>query len=384
MRILYFSNSYPPYISGTAVFASSLAQNMVAAGHDVAVAVPSMYGRVGKFKSNHLTEYFLPSIPNPFRQFHTLFWISSAKTKAIIEEFKPDIIHYNDLVLWPFIIAPWARDKKILLVFTQHGMLDYVAYFLPLSKLFLPLLIHQWHKALNLFDLVTVPSVTMKRHLIQDVGSDKKLVKIISNGVDCQHFSGHKGLLKKNNSEKKTLKILYVGRFEIEKSLLVLLKAAALITQPFQLRLVGGGSQLKALEQTVCNLGLSKKVRFIKSLPEKKLVSEYHWADIFVMPSPMEAQSIVTLQAMACELPVVGADGGALPELILPIKTGWLFKADNVQDLAKKIQLAAQASVKTLKTMGLVARKHALKHESTQVYKTWHKSYQDLHAKSFK
>jgi len=380
MRIIYFSNSYPPYISGTAIFVSTLAKKMAEAGHEVMMVAPSMDGRLGKFKTGHLTEYFLQSISNPFRQFHTLFWVPAAEVKALIAEFKPDVIHYNDLGLWPFVIAPWARTKKISLVFTQHGMLDYIVFFLPLGRFILPWLTKEWQKALELFDIITVPSLTMKSHLITDIGVTKKNLKIISNGVDCQHFSVKKNLQNKLALKKlpQKLKLLYVGRFEIEKAVLVLLRAVALVKTPVQLRLVGNGGQLAALQKEISKLNLTQKVELVKALPEKQLKKYYHWADVFVMPSPMEAQSIVTLQALACGLPVIGPNSGALPELVLPTKTGWLFKSGSSQDLAKKIQLASKSSLETRKRFGLAARNHALKHDARKVFQAWLKLYRDL------
>jgi glycosyltransferase involved in cell wall biosynthesis len=234
----------------------------------------------------------------------------------------------------------------------------------------------------------------MQRHLVSDIGLPANQTQVISNGVDCQHFSINKislnvtnrpvkKMMGKNrlgltvsNLANQPLKILFVGRFEIEKALLILLRALAKVEIPVKLRLVGGGGQLAALKQTVKGLGLDQKVEFVKAMPEKELLEQYCWADVFVMPSPMESQSIVTLQAMACSLPVIGANTGALPELVMPSQTGWLFKSDDLNDLAKKIELAANQDLR--QKYGLQARKHALKHNAGAVYQTWLKLYRNL------
>jgi len=56
------------------------------------------------------------------------------------------------------------------------------------------------------------------------------------------------------------------------------------------------------------------------------------------MPSTAELQSLVTMEAMAMGLPVIGAHAGALPYLIKPDQNGFLFEPDNPEDLASKLE----------------------------------------------
>jgi len=57
-------------------------------------------------------------------------------------------------------------------------------------------------------------------------------------------------------------------------------------------------------------------------------------ADIFVMPSSAELQSIATLEAMSCGKPALVANARALPELVEHGVNGYLFEADNAADAA--------------------------------------------------
>ena len=56
------------------------------------------------------------------------------------------------------------------------------------------------------------------------------------------------------------------------------------------------------------------------------------------MPGVAELQSLVTMEAMASGLPVIGADAVALPHLITNGENGYLFRPGNSQDLARKLE----------------------------------------------
>jgi len=68
-----------------------------------------------------------------------------------------------------------------------------------------------------------------------------------------------------------------------------------------------------------------------------QLPALYNSADIFVMPSPEELQSIATLEAMSCGKPILAANGRALPELVEPGVNGYLFQPAQPEDAARKM-----------------------------------------------
>ena len=67
-------------------------------------------------------------------------------------------------------------------------------------------------------------------------------------------------------------------------------------------------------------------------------VSEYYkQATVFCLPTRLEPFGIVFLEAMAHKLPVVATNIGAIPELIIDGKNGYLVEPDNPQQLAEKL-----------------------------------------------
>lgn len=55
-----------------------------------------------------------------------------------------------------------------------------------------------------------------------------------------------------------------------------------------------------------------------------RMISYYHQADIFFLPTKADMMPNVLIEAAAAKLPVLAANVGAISELLLPGKTGWL------------------------------------------------------------
>lgn len=373
MRILYFTSSYPPYASGVAVFTARCVVAMREAGQTVAVASPALDTPPQVRQNNGVTEYHLRSLPNPFRKHHRFAWVTPGEIKNIITQFQPDIIHYNDPSLWPAQIAPWARAQGIKLVFTQHALTNYATVAFPPLKLLTPLVVNFWHNILKQFDLITAPSRPAMHDVAVTLGTVPVPLIQISNGVDQTLFKPR----PRHHAAEKTLRFLYVGRLDTEKGIGVLLEALAQLVGDWHLTLVGTGKCEPELRAQVAAADLTEKITFAGQQPEKKLPDYYHAADVFVIPSFSETQSIVTLQALACGLPVVASDCTAFPEIVLPGKNGWLFA---VGDPVALRQCLAECMVdrERLRRYGIQSTRVAAPHGLKQVNALWLQTYRKL------
>jgi glycosyltransferase involved in cell wall biosynthesis len=84
----------------------------------------------------------------------------------------------------------------------------------------------------------------------------------------------------------------------------------------WRLDLAGNGETLPDIAAAVHELGLGKYVRLLGYLDEDALVSWLQTLDIYLLASDGETLNTSLLQAMACELPVVGSDVSGVRELI--------------------------------------------------------------------
>jgi glycosyltransferase involved in cell wall biosynthesis len=118
--------------------------------------------------------------------------------------------------------------------------------------------------------------------------------------------------------------IAFVGRLVPEKGLNTLIDAVELLTQsggqrPTQLLIIGDGPYRSEIVRHAEKLG--KAVEFAAALPPLQVAQQLRQIDVLVLPSRatsvwQEQFGRVLIEAMACRVPVVGSNSGAIPEVI--------------------------------------------------------------------
>ena len=136
-------------------------------------------------------------------------------------------------------------------------------------------------------------------------------------GVDPDRFSPGDG----PRDPTRPFTIGFVGRFEEEKGLFVLLDALAELTGDWRLRLVGGGPLGDGLGAYAERIGIGGRVSIEPGVPSLQVPSVMRDLDVLVLPSLTrpnwkEQFGRVLVEAMACVVPVVGSDSGEIPNVI--------------------------------------------------------------------
>jgi glycosyltransferase involved in cell wall biosynthesis len=145
----------------------------------------------------------------------------------------------------------------------------------------------------------------------------------------------------------------YIGRLVAEKGIDLLVEALAQlpylgITQPTEVHVYGQGPQQESLAAQAAKLGVT--LHFKGQAPSLEMPKIYPTLDALVLPSRTMANwkeqfGRVLIEAMACGIPVIGAESGAIPGVIG--QAGLTFPEGNMAALAgalRRLMLDGQLS----------------------------------------
>ena len=190
-------------------------------------------------------------------------------------------------------------------------------------RLFLPILIKR-------VQVVFVPSNYVKQKVMKRFGV--RNVLLTPNGVDTSRF--HPSAKQRTYNLPDNF-ILFVGSLQPRKNLKALLGAWCEIKNDFpDLWLVVAGDTGTVFAAT--HLHKVEHVMLLGYVNEDDLAGIYANAILFVLPSFDEGFGLPALEAMACGVPVIVSDGGALPETVGD--AGMIFRIDEKNSLAKVLR----------------------------------------------
>ncbi len=114
---------------------------------------------------------------------------------------------------------------------------------------------------------------------------------------------------------------------------------SVVVRHPNALLLIGGkGPEEERLAALIQRLHLADHVRLLGFIPDSDLVSYYQAADLFVLPTiALEGFGLVTTEALACGLPVVGTSVGATPEILSGLEPRLIVPGTAPEALARAI-----------------------------------------------
>lgn len=168
--------------------------------------------------------------------------------------------------------------------------------------------------------------IVLSQHSLGEVrafGYPDQNVCLSAGGTDTERFvpAKDKAVVRQSLGLPQDRRILFtVRRLAPRMGLDNLLKAMPQIIArcPDVLLLIGGKGPEKArLEGLIESLDLKAHARLIGFIPDDQLVAQYQAADLFVLPTlALEGFGLVTTEALACGVPVVGTSAGATPEIL--------------------------------------------------------------------
>ncbi len=411
MKIVIATAVYYPMTNGVAVFSHNLAVGLVKRGHEVLVICPSQTGKnytrvVDGVKISYLKSVQAKVYPD---QIHAVpkkkkimgvelphlfykhgFRISIfpvIEIKKALDEFCPDVVHVQISDPIGLSVVSYARKKNIPIVTTEHNQPEVITDPLKMPKVVKKpmnyLLSSYFRNRQSKSDFVTMPTKQSIDNLLLSSGKDFKVpVAAVSNGVDLSNFKPGKAsaeIYDKYQIPKDKPIVLYVGRVDPDKKVGTVVEAFSqtLTKVPDAvLVVVGDGVDKARLQKMVSGLGITDSVRFLGRVLPPDLYEVYKVGYLFATASEIETQGIVLIEAAATGLPLIAVNKGAVAEVCLNDKNGYLCKPGDVKGISgamTKILLDEKMRLDFSKKSVEIASEHDLEKTLDKFINIYHK-----------
>lgn len=281
----------------------------------------------------------LPSIPFPARPEYRLPLGLPARVRRDLAEFRPNVLQIASPDISSHRAVSWARRRNIPAVASVHTRFEtYLTYYhLELLEPTVRMMIRRLYQRC---DALLVPAESTAAVLRAQ--RMNKNIYIWTRGVDRQQFNPERRDMEWRRSiglADDELAVMFLGRLVLEKGLDVF--AAAI--DELRLRgvphrpLVIGDGPVRAMFEHQMPHGI-----FLGEQVGDALGRAVASADVFLNPSVTEAFGNVTLESMACALPVVAASATGATNLVRDGETGVLVEPGDAEAFAAA--LAAYAA----------------------------------------
>jgi MMP alpha-(1->4)-mannosyltransferase len=342
LRIALLGYRSQPYAGGQGVYLKYLSKALVEAGHRVDVISGPPYPhldprvRLVEMPSLDLFENGLTSLrPGHLRSWTNVVEWTSKLTGGFAEPYtfgrrvvkylkkhghNYDLIHDNQSLSYGML---QLQDMGLPLVTTLHHPItsDLRIALSAARSWYERLLIRRWHSFLTmqkkvvkkLHNIVTVSDCS-RQDIAADFGIQPSGISLVHNGIDIETFRPLPGIAR------KPLALMATASADAPlKGLRYLLKAYAQLLPSYpdlELLLVSKPRPGGETESLIKALGIADRVKFVSGISTEQMVEYYAMATIAVVPSVYEGFGLPAGEAMACGVPVVSTDGGALPEVV--------------------------------------------------------------------
>jgi glycogen(starch) synthase len=268
-------------------------------------------------------------------------WAAYRQLRAIHQQDPIDVIECTET--GAVVIA--FKLNKIPLVVRLHGEKYTIYKHTPDVPLTLELQLSRiiQRVALRRARLMISPSQAHANEIVAELGVDHPPVTIIPNTVKVSSRNFLESSLYVDLPEAGFLTVLYAGRLERGKGILVLLAAASKVVQEIpNVRFVLAGADhptiTKAeLTRLIQKYALEEHLQLLGHVPREHLPSLYRHATLCVVPSYYETFGLSALEAMSFGVPVIATTAGGLPEVVEDGVTGILVPPGDEQALAASI-----------------------------------------------
>ncbi len=281
----------------------------------------------------------IPSVPVPGRGEYRLGLGLSGGVRSDLAKFAPNLVHISAPDIIGHRAVSWARNRKIPAVASVHTRFDTYLNYYHLQALE-PLARGIMRRIYQRCDAILAPADSMAAVLhAQRMSRD---ISIWTRGVDREQFNpGRRDMAWRRSLgiEDDELAIAFLGRIVMEKGLDVFSDAVDVLAERnvrHHVVVIGEGPARGWFENRLPN------AIFVGHQVGDDLARALASTDVFFNPSITEAFGNVTLESMACGLPVVAAEATGTTTLVRNDENGALVEPGDAEAFADALEAYAR------------------------------------------
>jgi glycogen synthase len=340
MRIVLLPSAYAPFVGGVEVLTHRLAVNLKNAGHGVEVWTarsPGDHLATHETVAGIQVRRFVFATPRTSVAAAAAWPIQAGSTVATmlraVRTFRPDVLHvqcYGANGVFATLVSVLARVPLVVTLQGETFMDDYDIY--DRSAFFRTGL----RTGLRRARVVTGCSKFTLDDSIRRFALDPAKARVVFNGVDSE------GIAPERTSLPFERYVLGLGRFVRKKGFDLLIDAWAGVAARHSdvgLVLAGTGPERAALLGHAKARGVADRVHVVGPFGRGEVASLMERAEVFVMPSRVEAFGIVVLEAWRAETPTIVTTNGGPKEFVQDGESALVVDPNDTSALAEAVHL---------------------------------------------
>jgi glycosyltransferase involved in cell wall biosynthesis len=281
----------------------------------------------------------IPAVPIPGREEYRLPIALPARVRRDLAQFKPNVVHVSSPDIVAHRAVTWARKHHIAAVASVHTRFEsYLAYYHLqwLEPAVRAILRRFYHRC----EIVMAPAESTAA--ILRASRMNRDIAIWTRGIDREQFNPGRRDMEWRRSigiADDELLVAFLGRVVMEKGLDTFAEAIRALSNrgvKERVLVIGEGPARPWFEEQV------PEAVFTGQLTGNDLARAVASSDVLFNPSVTEAFGNVTLEAMACALPVVGAIATGSTNLVRHGVTGILVDGMDIDAFADALEAYAR------------------------------------------
>ncbi len=283
---------------------------------------------------------FLCSFKLPFYDKYTMKVPNLIKALRLIKSFDPTDIYISTpgpVGLFALLAANILGVNKVGIYHTDFYLQSKAVINNDMLARIIERGVKWFYSSMNEIHVPTVEYMDILEHREYD----RTKMKIFRRGIDSSLFSsketGTSVLMEKFNI-RDGITLLFTGRMSPDKNIDFLLEVYKNLVRKrsnINLLLVGDGPYIEEIKRKMKDYD---RVVLTGRLEQSLLPELYSGSDIFVFPSIADTFGMSVLEAQACGLPSVVSDAGGPKEIVLEGSTGFVARANDLEDWIKKLE----------------------------------------------